>query len=418
MKVLLTVFLILLSIVSYPQQEKAIHWKDDIDFLKKELPAKHLNLFFSMLKEEYSARLDSVTAHLSELNDFEVAIKLTQVVAKAGDSHTAVEFWRLADKSRNLPIQVYWFSNGIFIIQTTKDHEKILGTRLVKINEFSINQVIDSLATLITLENQALLKNKVPSLLPVVQLLKCFKFAKNDTISLGLETSEGTGFSYKLPVGKMGLRNSISVKTDTIPLYFQNQNVFFSERYIEKDKIYYLQYNKCWSKELEEQHDDKVANLPSFKEFENNVFTTLINKNKPVEKLIFDMRFNGGGNSNQGTEFITKLAKFTKINENGKLYVVIGRKTFSSAIINTINFKQYTKAILIGEETGGKPNHYGEVKNFRLPSSQLPINYSTKYFTYTKVELNTIKPDVFIELSFDDYKKGIDPVYEWVTEQK
>jgi C-terminal processing protease CtpA/Prc len=97
---------------------------------------------------------------------------------------------------------------------------------------------------------------------------------------------------------------------------------------------------------------------------------------------------------------------------------VIGRKTFSSAIINTINFKQYTKAILIGEETGGKPNHYGEVRNFRLPSSQLPVNYSTKYFTYTKVDLNTIKPDVSIELSFDDYKKGIDPVYEWIVEQK
>jgi hypothetical protein len=417
MKIHFVAVLLFFSLVSYSKSETPINWKEDIAFLKKELPAKHMNLFFSMSKEEYFSRLDSVTTHLSELNDFEVAIKLTQVVAKIGDSHTAVEFWRLVGKGHNLPIQVYWFSDGIYITQTTRDHEKILGTRLAKINEYSINQVIDSLATLLTLENQALLKNKIPSLLPLTQLLRHFKFAKSDTVSFGLETSSGVSFSYQLPPGKMGLRNSVAVKQDTIPVCSQNPNAFFWERYIEKDKIYYLQYNKCWSKELEEEHDDKVANLPSFKEFESNVFTTLINKNKPVEKLIFDMRFNGGGNSNQGTEFITKLSKFTKINEERKLYVVIGRKTFSSAIINTMNFKQRTKAILIGEETGGKPNHYGEVKNFRLPSSQLPVNYSTKYFTYTKIDLNTIKPDITVELSFEDYRKGIDPVYEWIKKQ-
>lgn len=417
MKALLTSLLIFLSLAISAKTETPIDWKKDIAFLKKELPSKHLNLFFSMSKKEYLSRLDNISAHLSEYNDFEVATRLVQVVAKIGDSHTALEFWRLVDKGQKLPIQVYWFSDGIYILQTTKNNEKILGTKLVKINDFPIQQIIDSLRTLVTNDNEALIRNKIPSFIPLIQLLKCFKFAKNDTIHLELKPLTGDSFNYSLVAGRMGKNHSLSVKRDSIPTCWQNQDDFFIEKYIEKDKIYYLQYNRCWSKELEEQHENKTPNLPSFTEFENKVFATLINKNKPIEKLIFDMRFNGGGNSTQGTEFITKLSGFTKINENGKLYVIIGRKTFSSAIINTLNFKQQTKAILVGEETGGKPNHYGEVKNFRLPSSQLPVNYSTKYFTYTKVELNTIKPDVPIDLSFEDYKKGIDPAYEWVKEQ-
>jgi C-terminal processing protease CtpA/Prc len=129
------------------------------------------------------------------------------------------------------------------------------------------------------------------------------------------------------------------------------------------------------------------------------------------------MRFNGGGNSGQGTEFISKLSGYNISKQDKKIYVVIGRQTFSSAIINTMDFKGQTKAILVGEETGGKPNHFGEVRNLQLPSSGLNISYSTKYFTRTKEDLKTIRPDVIIESSFSDFKKGIDPVYEWIKKQ-
>ncbi len=129
------------------------------------------------------------------------------------------------------------------------------------------------------------------------------------------------------------------------------------------------------------------------------------------------MRYNGGGNSSQGTEFINKLSESKYLNQNTKIYVVIGRQTFSSAIINTMDFKEKTNAIFVGEETGGKPNHYGDVRNFILPSSGLNVNYSTKYFTIIKDDLKTITPDKIIEFSFSDFSKGIDPVFEWIKNQ-
>jgi C-terminal processing protease CtpA/Prc len=166
---------------------------------------------------------------------------------------------------------------------------------------------------------------------------------------------------------------------------------------------------------LEYGNKEMADNLPSFKEFEEKVFNTLANES--VKKIIFDIRYNGGGNSSQGTAFIEKLAKFLEANTTIKTYVVLGKATFSSAILNAMDFKRLTNAIFVGEETGGKPNHFGEVRNFQLPTSQLQVSYSTEYFKRTDKNENTITPDVKIEMSFSDFTKGIDPVYEWIKKQ-
>ncbi len=110
--------------------------------------------------------------------------------------------------------------------------------------------------------------------------------------------------------------------------------------------------------------------MPSFKEFEKQVFQSI--RKQDIDILVFDMRFNSGGNSRQGTKFIEKLSK-TKLNGTGKIYVLIGRQTFSSAILNTLDFIKLTDAVLVGEGTGGRPNHYGEVKRLVLPESNLRL---------------------------------------------
>ncbi len=59
------------------------------------------------------------------------------------------------------------------------------------------------------------------------------------------------------------------------------------------------------------------------------------------------------------------------IDQRGKIFVVIGRRTFSSGLLNAHDLAARTRAILIGEPTGGKPNSYGEVESFTLPRSGL-----------------------------------------------
>ncbi|NMA52753.1 MAG: peptidase S41, partial [Peptococcaceae bacterium] len=99
----------------------------------------------------------------------------------------------------------------------------------------------------------------------------------------------------------------------------------------------------------------------------------------------------------------------------GRLYVIIGRGTYSSAVLNAVRLKKETNASFVGEATGGEPNHYGEVKQFTLPNSEKPIRYSTKYFKWLDEDTNTLEPDMVIEETFAAYRAGVDPVTEWIT---
>ena len=69
---------------------------------------------------------------------------------------------------------------------------------------------------------------------------------------------------------------------------------------------------------------------------------------------------------------------------------------------------------LVGEESSGKPNHFGEVKRFVLPESRLIVSYSTKYFNLLDEDPPAIVPDLITPLGFDQYMKGIDPALEAV----
>jgi len=60
--------------------------------------------------------------------------------------------------------------------------------------------------------------------------------------------------------------------------------------------------------------------------------------------------------------------------------VLIGPQTFSSTVDLADAIKTYHLATLVGEETGGRPNGFGEAYIFRLPHSQLAVSVSSAQF--------------------------------------
>jgi hypothetical protein len=76
--------------------------------------------------------------------------------------------------------------------------------------------------------------------------------------------------------------------------------------------------------------------------------------------------------------------------------------------------KKQTAALFAGEPTGGKPNHYGEVQSFKLPSSGLTVTYSVKYFKVLEGDPDSLQPDILVPFNFADYRAKRDPVLEKV----
>lgn len=410
MRIVLIIILFSIFQLSFSQTEiSKIDWNKDIEFLRKELPKNHKNFFFKRSEEDFNMGLDRIKSQVDSLSDLETVLKLQQLIASFGDSHTRINWYPFLKKKDYLPIGAYWFSDGIYILRASKEYEKLLGKKIVKINGYPIIQIVDSLKTLITIDNNALVKYFVPNIISATQLLDYFKFSKKGIYNFDLEDESGDRQIEQIKPSVID-KEFVVFQTEK-PIYsWQGKQISYSSKYFEQEKILYVKYNSCRATTKELQKDGTISEI-TFKDFQKQIFNYL--KKKKVEKFIFDMRFNAGGNSKYGTQFVKKLSK-NKINTDSTLYVVIGRKTFSSAILNTLDFKENTKAIIVGENTGGKPNHYGEIRNFKLPSSNIGVIYSTKYFKRVQIEMSTIKPDVIIEMSFKDYKKGKDPVYEWI----
>ncbi len=405
----------------YSQNEK-INWDADLDYLGKELSEKHYNFFTINSKDDFLSGINAIKQERQSLTDFQVALRTQQLIAKFGDSHTMLYFKKMLNTDQMLPIQLLWVSDGLYILHTTQENEKILGNQLLSINNFPIATIIDSLSTLITIDNQAIVKTKIPELIPSLQILEYFGFTDKEQVELNLKTETNQSHTYILKPSTMNQNNTVSFKPDSLAFSTKNKNLLFTDFYFPDEKIYYILYNQCMGKEIALKYaelgywsKETAESMPSILDFWGKAFNTL--ENTPVDKIVFDMRYNGGGVSVLATMFIEKLAKFLEINPQIKTYVILGRATFSSAILNTMDFRRLTNAVFVGEETSGKPNAFGEVKDFRLPDSKLLVDYSTKYFKVTDEDVNTITPDVKIEMTFFDFKKGIDPVYEWVKQQ-
>ena len=86
-----------------------------------------------------------------------------------------------------------------------------------------------------------------------------------------------------------------------------------------------------------------------------------------VETLIIDMRHNGGGDTFTNPPLIEGIVRSENCKKKEALFVIIGRNTFSAAQNTVSELERRTKAILVGEPTGSRPNFIGESLRFPCP---------------------------------------------------
>jgi len=424
MKKLIVIVVLLITSIAYSQKLETEDWITDLNFLKTELAKKHKNLFFKISEQDFNQGIENIIAQLDKDTDTETAIKLTQLIAKIGDTHTNLSISHLTKKRKRIPLGFMWFKDGLYISGTNKNNYELLDKKILSINGHKTEIIIDSLKTLFVAENIGIINENTKRLLSSNTLLKYFGFSKPKDSIYELQISDNNGniSTYKLNEienSRKNSRNKTYIKVNAErPFYMNGSRKPFKEKYYENEKIYFIQYNKCVSRETVEKYGNKelAYKQPSFKEFESKILKTI--KEKKIDKLIFDMRFNKGGSSFLAENLIKQIAKNKKINTKGKLFVVVGNKTFSSAIFNTIDFKENTNAIIIGEKTGGKPNHYGNIKRFTLPYSKIKVVYSQNFYKLIESNEKTITPEYIIERTYDDFKNGIDPIFEWVNNYK
>jgi hypothetical protein len=380
-------------------QDKPIFekWAEDVDLLIQELPRLHTNLFFKLKEDKFLEMAARFKKSLPSFNYDEFYVGLSRLFASVGDSHTTL---RLQIKHA-FPLMLYWFKEGIYVINTIPEYEKILYGRVTAFNNRPIEEVIEAFSEIISHENEAQIKSSIPQIMASAEHLHGLNIIPDvDKTMFTVENEQEQRVSVELK--SMPIRGPLKGIVDTKdatawPLYMKNRSQFYWFEYLPGAKTIYFKYNSC-------------RNMPDkpFSEFSKEILDAI--QNNPVDKLVIDLRNNGGGNSGILDPFIEILAKNDKMNQKGHLFVIIGRQTFSSAILNAVDLRQKTEAILIGEPTGGKPNHFGEIRFLTLPNTKLVVTYSTKYFQHADDDTPSLMPDITLEISIKDYKDRRDSV--------
>jgi hypothetical protein len=168
--------------------------------------------------------------------------------------------------------------------------------------------------------------------------------------------------------------------------------------YLPESRTAYVQYNK-----VSDAPDETIA-----------VFAERLRAfvdSAPVDRLVLDLRLNRGGDGTLNQPLVLSLIRSPKLEGAGRLFVVIGRSTFSAAQFLVHDLEEYTDAVFVGEPTAGKPNSYGDSRRITLPNSGITVRASIYYWQRTHpLDTRPWKgPDVAADLTSRDYRANLDP---------
>lgn len=381
-------------------------WKQDLNQLREELPKKHLNLYFEQSEENFFWAIDRLKEELDDgdMDHFVVISNIARIIASFKDAHTTLYIpgkWFL-------PFDFYWFMEGIYIVGGMSRYSSLIGCRVTHINDIEITEVISRLRTVIAYENESFLKSQLPKYIRVGEVLYGLGLIDNlKEMSIGVEYGDGIASKIQIETYTEDELRSGYIDLDSLldnkpPLYRSRSGKNYWSQYLPNENIYYINYNCC-----------KNMNDSGAIDFFSGALAEIQRFN--ISKVVVDLRNNFGGNSKLLEPFIQGIKDWIGDNDNRRLFTIIGRDTFSSALLNAYSLKNDASAILLGEASGGKPDCYGEVQYFELLNSRLRIRYSTKFYDIIEDESQeSLFPDIKFDIRFNDYIRSRDPVMEYI----
>jgi hypothetical protein len=357
------------------------------------------------------ARLD---ARIPQLHQHEIIVELIRLVAMVGDGHTALapDAEARAGFGR-LPVELYDFSDGLFIVAADSMNRNLVGARVVRIGSATAAAALGSTAHLVSHESPQWARFRAPSFLVIPEVLAAlgittdprraaFVVEQNGrqrtvTLDATREATAVVALGAPLPAGWRDMRQSAPGDD---PLWLQRPGVTYWFTVL-PDHTLYICYRGV----------QFFANGETNEMFFRRVFAA--GDSAHVERVVLDMRANGGGNNTINRFVVREILRRPALDRPDRLFVLIGRNVFSAAqnLVNELDY--YSSGTFVGEPTGNAPNQYGDARPFELPRSHLRVFISSLVWQshFAADERTSFPPSVFVEMSSSDYAARRDPVF-------
>jgi hypothetical protein len=377
-------------------------WRQDLAILERELPRRHYDLFHTLSVDGFRGKVAAIDRAAPDLSELEFELELRRLLASVGDSHTSLAW----DPKELYPLTFGRLEEGVICLSAAPRAIEALSMRLVAVEGTPIDVVRDRFAPIISHENEAQLYSLFAQFVRSPRFLRGLGITADRVARFTFADYQGGRFTIPLepvPVEQMPdlerLTDRLGYTRESAPLYLLNSDRRYWYEHDPRRRLLYIAYNQC-----REDPDRPMA------EFAGEV-ERLFEKAR-IDQVVVDLRRNGGGDS----RVLRPLIRILRESEGSReLYVFIGEGTYSSALLNAIELEQQAGATLVGSPSGGRPNHYGEVRDLELPNLGATVRYSTKHFQMyqgEEGEQDALYPDIEAPYSLAALIQKRDPAME------
>lgn len=385
-------------------------WTIDISYLEKRINELHYSPNHAISKSDLSKALRGIIDKISILSDEQIIVELMKVIGSLGNGHnliipTSPNIGAL----KKLPVQFYEFKDGLFIIDAENGLEKWIGYKVEFIGDTPVEQALQKTNAVNARDNNMQTLWLGPYYLGLPDVLKGLEIIEN-TNQVTLTLTDKKGENQKVTINPVswnftGFPKMSRLKHIQQPLFLSNIDDPYWYKLWQANKTIYIQFNAVTEKETQ-----------SLKEFNTELRQQITQHG--IQNLILDLRHNHGGNGAILPPMLKTIINFEVMNPDGKIFVLMGRETFSAGQNLLTDITKYTNAILVGEPSGSKPNHIGEAGWFRLPYSGLMGLISTQFHQTSKAEDHRkwITSHIPISLASKDYFNGTDKALDVIME--
>lgn len=398
---------------------------------------------------------------------------LERIASQLNDGHTSVVYWQEFDMLFPIQFDIDG-SNPVIIEVSTKDREDLLGREVVAINGLTMQEIVAKAHPLLSADNSVNFENTVREFLAFADFWGLMGFS-NEVLNITLD--DGSEVAIEARSKRSGINFSLLQRNAANRVTAQ-RNVLFDYQIYDKEGICYLQFNQFADRLTYPQYpqlarfDELVAEMMaemSAKGIETlvvdlqyngggnstlgDVLLSWLHPHRDTESVSVELRMSellaehypyyreftvDGKPLEMGTVYNPKEFDNSSWNKEidytapqdpskhvynfdderifrGNVVFIQGKDSFSSSTILLTMARDNGIGIIVGELSGGRPSHYGDVLYGQLPNTATLITVSHKHFVRPNraaMDKEYIYPDVEIELNDPDR----DLVWEWIVE--
>ena len=392
-------------------------WREDLAVLREQMPKSHGNLFHTMTRAQFEDTFDALEAALPGLTANQAKLGLMRLVAMVNDGHTRVRQETL--QFHVLPVKLHFFPDGLYVVAAAAGHADIVGGKVQRIGGMPVAAAYQAVRPLIPVDadNEGRRRLQSVNLLVMPEVLQAIgATARTEVVDLTVEKGgrqvnatlaaelPGPANNSPWPLEPAGWVSARAHARNPTPLWLQHPETPYWHAFLDDGKTLYVQYNQVEDKSGGEPIATYFPNL--FKEADR----------RGVERLIIDVRLNGGGNNELNRPIWHALLKNDRLDQKGRLWLIIGPKTFSAAMNFVDDMELNTHATFVGEPTGETPNMWGDPVSLTLPNSGIVVQTSALWWQIAdpRDKRPFRAPDIPVEMTFTDYANNVDPVVQTI----